>query len=147
MHTLNRELHQLTQNSLNADSPFHTSHAQSEKFTDATIYMPPPSTTSDGPQLKKRRRDVNGADTPVISPGTQDAETARFSGHILANKHMSQHVHPTVKRECEQLVAMVVRVEAIQSRSARNSRCLQDEVKLWVTLTMPKYLQNYFVSL
>lgn len=108
-----RDLHQLAQNILSPDSPFHPSHAQSERFTDTTIYSPP----SEGSQLKKRKRDVNGADIisspPHIAPITNDLQSARLLNHMLANKHMSQRVHQIVKSECEQLITMVVRGEGL----------------------------------
>jgi len=116
------DLHRLIQTSLDPDSPFHFSHA--EKFTDTTIYLPPSDLPSEGPQLKKRKREVNGMDAsnPQQPPPsvTNDTLFARFPGQMLANKHMSQHIHHAVKKESEQLAAMI------------------DDVKLWVTLTMPK---------
>ena len=111
-----RELHQVTQNAIGADSPFHPSHAQSEEFTDITIYASSSDPLSEGPQLKKRKRDANGTDIIIntpFSPVANDAQFARFPSRMLANKHMSQHVHQFVKRESEQFAAMVVRDEGI----------------------------------
>lgn len=110
-----RELHQFTQNTLSPDSPFHGSHAQSENFTDTTVYPPPSDPPSEEPQLKKRKRDLNGTDPAgaslSIPSATNDSQFARLPSYMLANQHMSQHVHQIVKRECEQLVTMVVRIE------------------------------------
>jgi hypothetical protein len=120
-----RELHRFTQNTLNPDSSFHVSHTQSEDFTDATVY-PSPSDPPSGPQLKKRKRDLNGADPTSTSlsipSATNDSQFARLPSHMLANKHMSQHVHQIVKRECEQLVTMVVRIEGAWSSPSVNLR-------------------------
>ncbi|KAF9460124.1 proteasome activator pa28 [Collybia nuda] len=111
------KLHQFIQSTLNPDSPFHISHA--EKSTDVTIYLPPSLSSEGVSQVKKRKLD-NGT-SHDIDPlhRTIEHETPRTSSRIVANKHMTLNVHNIVKKESEQLASMV------------------DEVKLWVTLTMP----------
>ncbi|KAF8078828.1 proteasome activator pa28 REG alpha/beta subunit [Lyophyllum atratum] len=108
------ELHQLVQTTLTTDSPFHLSHA--ETSTDSTVYPPPPDSSVNGPAQKKRKRD----DEAQENDKTVDIHHARIPSRILANQHMSQNVHNVVKGECAELASMI------------------DQVKLWVTLTMPK---------
>lgn len=50
---------------------------------------------------------------------TNDTQHARIPSLVHANKHMGT-LHATLKRECEELVT------------------LTDQVKLWISLTMPK---------
>lgn len=107
------ELHQLIQTTAAPDSPFHILHA--ERSTDTTIYPPSIEPLLNGPGPKKRRRE-DEIDTTISSRATGDVSNFR----IVANEHMSKNVHNTVKQESQQLAAMI------------------DDVKLWVTLTMPK---------
>ncbi|KAF9015585.1 proteasome activator pa28 REG alpha/beta subunit [Cyathus striatus] len=98
------------------DSPFNTVHAQTS--TDVTIYPPPsmPVSVDDMP-TKKRKASSGEAD---ISARTSDVHSVRFTNVVLANHHISNNIHNIIKKESEQLIESV------------------DEVKLWVTLTMPK---------
>ncbi|KNZ74153.1 Proteasome activator complex subunit 3 [Termitomyces sp. J132] len=111
-----RELHQLVQTTLTRDSPFHLSHA--ETFTDTTVYPPPTEISSGGPAQKKRKRDDDTLANDVISHS--DIQHAKIPSLMVANRHMSQKVHDVVKKECAEMAGMI------------------DELKLWVTLTMPK---------
>ncbi|KAG5654713.1 hypothetical protein H0H81_007469 [Sphagnurus paluster] len=108
-------LHALVQTTLATDSPFHMTHA--EAFTDSTVYPPPLDASPNGPTQKKRKRDDDAQDMDDTSSSSQHA---RIPGRILTNKHLSQKVYDIVKRESTELAAMI------------------DQVKLWVTLTMPK---------
>ncbi|GLB35949.1 putative proteasome activator pa28, REG alpha beta subunit [Lyophyllum shimeji] len=108
------ELNQLVQTTLTTDSPFHLSHA--ETCTDTTVYPPSLDASANGPVQKKRKRDNDAQEIDK----TNDLQYAVFPGRILANQHMSKNVHNVVKGECAELAAMI------------------DQVKLWVTLTMPK---------
>ncbi|KAF8898959.1 proteasome activator pa28 REG alpha/beta subunit [Infundibulicybe gibba] len=108
------ELHELIQIAMTPESPFHLSHASAS--TNTTIYPPPKPSSTDEPQTKKRKG-VNG--TVENGSDVQDITNSRFPNLVLANKHTTS-IHGTVKKECEQLILLV------------------DQVKLWVTLTMPK---------
>ncbi|KAA1468049.1 proteasome activator pa28, REG alpha/beta subunit [Dentipellis sp. KUC8613] len=105
------ELQQLIESTSSPSSPFHISHAAT---TDTTIYPPPP--TSDEPDVKKRKLDLDGR---AAGNGVNDTRYARFPNLVLANKHLAP-VDEAVKRECEQLAELC------------------DKVKLWINLTMPK---------
>ncbi|KAF7339270.1 Proteasome activator pa28 REG alpha/beta subunit [Mycena sanguinolenta] len=95
-------------------SPYH--HSQTSTTTDATVYPAPESSQTIGePQSKKRKMD----DGSQVSATTNDTQHARLPSIVHANKHMSA-LHATLKRECEELVS------------------LTDQVKLWISLTMPK---------
>ncbi|KAJ6520056.1 proteasome activator pa28 REG alpha beta subunit [Mycena sanguinolenta] len=84
--------------------------------TDATVYPGPESSQVNAePQSKKRKMD----DGSQASVATNDTQHARFPSIVHANKHMGT-LHATLKRECEELVS------------------LTDQVKLWISLTMPK---------
>ncbi|RDB28483.1 Proteasome activator complex subunit 3 [Hypsizygus marmoreus] len=112
------ELHKLVETTLETDSPFHISHAVMS--TDTTIYLQE-DTSPGGPIHKKRKRDDDTSELDKTSSTVHhDPHYAKFAGRILANKHMSQNIHGIIKNECAQLALMI------------------DQVKLWVTLTMPK---------
>ncbi|PSS29635.1 hypothetical protein PHLCEN_2v2783 [Hermanssonia centrifuga] len=105
-------------------SPFHISHAASS--TDPTVYPPPHVALSSEPDTKKRKLAdgaANGSHTNGLTSGNS-TETARFSDRMLANPHLSQ-VFAILKKECEELA------DGIWTS-------LQDKVKLWVNLAMPK---------
>ncbi|KAK2461593.1 hypothetical protein APHAL10511_006056 [Amanita phalloides] len=111
------ELSELLGTASNADSPFNSSHAPS--FTDVTVY-PHAQSVSDEPLVKKRK--LNGLGDVDESPqvySTNDVQFARLPSLVHANNHIVK-LHEHVKKECEQFVGLI------------------DQVKLWVTLTMPK---------
>ncbi|KAF8215976.1 proteasome activator pa28 REG alpha/beta subunit [Mycena galopus ATCC 62051] len=88
-------------------SPYHHDHLATA--TDATVYpAPDPSLSNGEPQSKKRKMD----------DGSLPSANARFPGLVHANKVMGT-LHATLKRECEELAT------------------LTDQVKLWISLTMP----------
>ncbi|KAM6498494.1 Proteasome activator pa28 [Amanita muscaria] len=107
-----RELSSLLETTSNPDSPFHPSHAPS--FTDATVYTQP-GTKSEEPTTKKRK--ING-DGDVDASTSNDTRFSRLPSRVRGNNHVVR-VHETVKKECQQLVSFI------------------DQIKLWVTLTMP----------
>ncbi|KAK0208864.1 proteasome activator pa28 REG alpha/beta subunit [Desarmillaria ectypa] len=104
-----RELQEIIQAFDSSASPFHSSHASTT--TDATVYPPHDDHFSEESPNKKRRL----AD-PVDSNALQNV---RFTNSVIANRHISG-LHAIVKRECEQLSSTV------------------DQVKMWITLAMPK---------
>ncbi|TFK36913.1 proteasome activator pa28 [Crucibulum laeve] len=113
------ELGDLIQATHTSDSPFHISYASTT--TDPTVYSPLDSNGSEELQAKKRKR-LNGAgdaEDLTESKSLTHTHEARFTGRMQSNKHISSKIHNVVKKECEQLVSSV------------------DQVKLWVTLTMP----------
>lgn len=89
------------------------------------------------PQVKKRKLD-NGASNDDSSHRVSDHQPAQITSRILANKHISQNVHDVVKKESEQLAGMVVSLLNILRAQRVTFFPSQDELKLWVTLTMPK---------
>lgn len=58
-------------------------------------------------------------DGSLASAATNDTQHARYPSIVHTNKLMGT-LHATLKRECEELVT------------------LTDQVKLWISLTMPK---------
>ncbi|KDQ63335.1 hypothetical protein JAAARDRAFT_374986 [Jaapia argillacea MUCL 33604] len=109
------ELHQFIESTSTTTSPFNLLH--SSTFTDTTVYPRPSG--SEEPEIKKRKRVVDGSGVPNGAGIVKDIENARYPNLVLANKHMAK-IHEDVKRECEQLA----------------DNC--DKVKLWVNLNMPK---------
>ncbi|KAH9937379.1 proteasome activator pa28 REG alpha beta subunit [Fomitopsis serialis] len=112
------EIQQLIDSTNDSSSQFHTSHAATS--TNPTVY-PPPNSTEEGPDVKKRKlhsSDANG----VVSMGltaANDIHHAVYPNLVKSNQHID-NVHTVVKRECEQLADLC------------------DKVKLWVNLSMPK---------
>lgn len=96
-----RELHQLVASTESSESPFHVSHKTG--FTDATVYPAPPS-SSDEPELKKRKRTAETSTNGIASASTasNDAAHARYPNLMVANKY-NVELHEILKRECEQL--------------------------------------------
>ncbi|EKM84168.1 hypothetical protein AGABI1DRAFT_110733, partial [Agaricus bisporus var. burnettii JB137-S8] len=112
------ELTELIESTKNTDSPFHISHTSNA--TDTTVYPAPSiSPAPAGPQPKKRKLD-NGPSGADKAPAPSDTKYASFPNHISANQHMVEKVHDIIKKESEELASLV------------------DQVKLWVTLTLPK---------
>ncbi|KAJ7446421.1 proteasome activator pa28 REG alpha beta subunit [Mycena galericulata] len=111
------ELQELIQSTSLPSSPYHRD--QTATTIDATVYSAPGNQQSNGdqPQSKKRKMDEGSQSTDLT--GVNDTQYARFPSLVLANKHMLK-LHSTMKRECEELVT------------------LTDQVKLWISLTMPK---------
>ncbi|KAG7452410.1 proteasome activator pa28, REG alpha/beta subunit [Guyanagaster necrorhizus] len=106
-----RELQEMIQSFDSSSSPFHSSHASTT--TDAMVYPPPDGQFSEDPPTKKRRM------AHAIDSDGMVLQNARFTNSVVANRHISG-LHAIVKQECEQLSSTV------------------DQVKVWITLTMPK---------
>ncbi|KAJ7675382.1 proteasome activator pa28 REG alpha beta subunit [Mycena rosella] len=111
-----RELQKLIQSTSVPGSPYHRDLTTTT--TDTTVYPPPAllHTNGEQPQLKKRKMDDGSLASAELANDTQHA---RIPSLVLANKHMTT-LHETLKRECEELAI------------------LTDQVKLWISLTMPK---------
>ncbi|KAG1889522.1 proteasome activator pa28 REG alpha beta subunit [Suillus subluteus] len=110
------ELTSLIESTNTDDSPYQISQAAAS--TDTTIYPPPSSTETNGPSSNKRKRNEDGSAAPAH---LNETVNARYPELVHANKLISK-LHETVKLECAQL----------------SDSC--DKVKLWVNLTMPKYV-------
>ncbi|KAJ6504387.1 proteasome activator pa28 REG alpha/beta subunit [Mycena vulgaris] len=110
------ELQELIQSTSLPGSPYHRD--QTAATTDTTVYSPPAPLQTNGelPHSKKRKMDEGSIASADL---TNDTQHARIPSLVFANKHMPT-LHATLKRECEELVA------------------LTDQVKLWISLTMPK---------
>lgn len=132
-----RELQQLIDSTANPSSPFHISHASSS--TDVTVYPPPSSALSEEPESKKRRLNegsANGASATGHN-SANSVQQARFANLVLANKHIDK-VHAEVKKECEQLAELCVSIDICTCDALHVMHDMQDRVKLWVNLSMPK---------
>ncbi|KAJ6575354.1 proteasome activator pa28 REG alpha/beta subunit [Mycena capillaripes] len=108
------ELQELFQSTSLPSSPYHRD--QTSTTTDPTVY-PPPSSQVNGEQPQPKKRKIDEGST-VASAATNDAQYARLPNLVHANR-MLVELHEALKRECEQLVT------------------LTDQVKLWISLTMP----------
>ncbi|KAJ6621102.1 proteasome activator pa28 REG alpha/beta subunit [Mycena sp. CBHHK59/15] len=106
----------LIQSAASPDSPYH--HDQTSTTTDTKVYPAPASSQSNAAQPQSKKRKI---DDGSLSESTNDTQYARLPSLVHSNKHMTG-LHATVKRECEELVN------------------LTDQVKLWISLTMPKYV-------
>ncbi|KAJ7651716.1 proteasome activator pa28 REG alpha/beta subunit [Mycena polygramma] len=109
------ELQDVLQSTSLPSSPYHPDLTSTT--TDATVY-PAPASQANGeqPQSKKRKMDDDSVAAGAV---TNDTQYARLPNVVHANKHLVE-LHATLKRECEELVT------------------LTDQVKLWISLTMPK---------
>ncbi|KAF8516576.1 proteasome activator pa28 REG alpha/beta subunit [Hysterangium stoloniferum] len=107
----------LPQKSINEESsPFNRSFLYTT--TDPTVYAPP---SMEEPETKKRKRSDDKVDK-----SRSDTSNARLPNLVVSNKHRP-HFHDyayqaqaRVKTECEELIELC------------------DNVKLWVSLTMPR---------
>ncbi|KAK7064029.1 proteasome activator pa28, REG alpha/beta subunit [Favolaschia claudopus] len=109
------ELQELIQSTSLPNSPYHKD--QTSMTTDPAVYPPPESSSVNGdlPQSKKRRIENDTSSPQTTGP----REDVQFPHLVQPNQHLVT-LHETLKRECEELVA------------------LTDHVKLWISLTMPK---------
>ncbi|KAI4528946.1 proteasome activator pa28, REG alpha/beta subunit [Schizophyllum commune Loenen D] len=108
-HVFPEKILELNEAVLAASSVNSPFHPSQPTGTDATVR--PPS-GEDG-VAKKRKREEDGA-VPVL------AGTVYYPQSVAANQRLLG-LHDVIKRECEQLGTLV------------------EQVKLWITLTMPKY--------
>ncbi|EAU92746.2 hypothetical protein CC1G_01791 [Coprinopsis cinerea okayama7 len=97
-------------------SPFHLSNAL--KTSDPTVYPPSESLRHDGPSGKKRK--LEDSEVPSGQGQAGAGTSPRYPDHVKANDHMTNKIYNFVKKECEELAD------------------LTDQVRLWVTLTLPK---------
>ncbi|KAJ7193379.1 proteasome activator pa28 REG alpha/beta subunit [Mycena pura] len=111
------QLQELIQSTNNPSSPYHREHGAN--LTDPTVYPAPASTPANGDQLQMKKRKIDDGSPAPTDLTANDTQYARLPSLVLANKHMV-NLHAALKRECEELVA------------------LTDQVKLWISLTMPK---------
>jgi len=107
----------MIQTTSNPNSPLHIPSS-----TDTTIYPPPAPISNDvtyEASSKKRKRLSEGGGSDEHARVSNDSTGARFPQLVHSNAHI-QNVHEIIKRQCEDLVT------------------LTDQVKLWVTLAIPK---------
>ncbi|KAF8579010.1 proteasome activator pa28 REG alpha/beta subunit, partial [Ramaria rubella] len=109
--TFPQKLNALLESTNDVSSPFHRSHMYT--VTDTTVY-PPPSSSADAPDTKKRKR-IDGAEPGGLGNNTSNG---KLSNLVLTNQHLRQ-AQEKVREECEQLIELC------------------DKVKLWISLTMP----------
>ncbi|KAH6916933.1 proteasome activator pa28 [Coprinopsis sp. MPI-PUGE-AT-0042] len=100
-------------------STFSASNAL--KFSDPTVYPPSEPGHATGPVGKKRKLE-EGDMSEQQSSQSEPTTTAgpRYLQTVKANEHMTQRVYGVLKKECEELAH------------------LTDQVRLWVTLTLPR---------
>ncbi|KAJ7109983.1 proteasome activator pa28 REG alpha/beta subunit [Mycena epipterygia] len=111
------ELQELIQSTSVPDSPYHP--GQTATTTDATVYPAPASPQTNGAEPQSKKRKMDDGTLASTDPTTNDTQYARLPSLVLANKHKTS-LHEKLKRECEELIV------------------LTDQVKLWISLTMPK---------
>lgn len=93
----------------------------------------------DEPEAKKRKRNgESGNAFPGSGAVANDTQHARYPNLMLANKHNSK-VHETIKSESVLLAELCVSRDFFLLTSDVTQFVIQDKVKLWVNLTMPKY--------
>ncbi|KAG7098966.1 hypothetical protein E1B28_000854 [Marasmius oreades] len=103
-----------TFSSNDSSTPFHPSHAKAH--TDVNVYPPLCENGGNGPPSKKRKTTDSTSDQGESSDFQNGA---LYTPLVKANQH-TRTLHESVKKECEQLAGLI------------------DQVKLWVTLTMPR---------
>jgi proteasome activator subunit 3 (PA28 gamma) len=131
-----RELQKLIKATSSPSSPFHQSHAT--EFTDLKVYPPPSPPSPEGESdKKKRKREVEETNSHV----SNDTRHAYFPSVFHANRHIAS-VHEILKKECEQLIELTVRSALLWARRSILRFFVQDKVKLWINLTMPKYASH-----
>jgi len=104
-----------------------------------TIY-PPPAPISDvtyEASFKKRKRLSEGVGSDEHARTSNDLTGARFPQLVHSNSHIP-NVHEIIKRQCEDLVTLTVRFLIRGSFGEFYVSSFQDQVKLWVTLAIPK---------
>lgn len=105
-----------------------------------TVHPPPNASNSIGEtDKKKRKREVGENNVHVLS----DTQHARFPNLFRANTHLAT-VHETLKSECEQLIELTVSSVFLVTGALLHLCFVQDKVKLWINLTMPKYVHIPF---
>jgi proteasome activator subunit 3 (PA28 gamma) len=124
----------MIQTTSNPNSPFHIPSS-----TDTTIY-PPPTPISDDvtyeANVKKRKRLSEGGGSEHARV-LNDSTGARSPQLVHSNSHIL-NVHEIIKRQCEDLVTLTVRFLIRGSFGKVYVLSFQDQVKLWVTLAIPK---------
>ena len=108
--------------------------------TDTTIYPPPVQISNDvtyEANFKKRKRPSEDCGSDEHVRGSNDSTGARFPQLIHSNSHIP-NVHKIIKRQCEDLVTLTVRFLIRGFFGKVYVSSFQDQVKLWVTLAIPK---------
>lgn len=108
--------------------------------TDTTIYPPPAPISDDvtyAANFKKRKRSSDGGGSDEHARDSNDSTGARFPQLVHSNPHIP-NVHEIIKRQCEDLVTLTVRFLIRGSFGKVYVSSFQDQVKLWVTLAIPK---------
>jgi proteasome activator subunit 3 (PA28 gamma) len=122
-----RDIQERINSSESNSSLYHKSH--SETFTDVKVYPPLRySANSEDPDAKKRKRAVE-ADGIIAA-----SNDVRYTEHVKANNHLLA-VHGEIKTECEELASLCVCTLFFRCCFAD---CVQEKLRLWVNLTMPK---------
>ena len=101
--------------------------------------QPNVSNSTTEPDKKKRKREAGESNDHALS----DTQHARFPNLFHTNKHLLL-VNETLKKECEQIIELTVRNSFSCICALPDPRVIQDKVKLWINLTMPKYVPLSF---
>ena len=81
-------------------SPFNVTNLT----TDATVY-PPPKSSSDEPESKKRK--LEGSNGTAAHTNTAATDGARYTNQMLTNTHVTK-AFAILKKECEDLATAIV---------------------------------------
>lgn len=137
-----RELQETIQTTSDPTSPFHIAHTASS--TDTSVYPPPAPTSHEFSKeiIAKKRKRLN--EEGGYAGASNDLTDARSPQLVHSNSHIP-NVHELIKRQCEELVTLTVWL-LIYGLAGEINVSSQDQVKLWVTLTIPKYIATFHHS-
>ena len=118
-----RDLHTMVQATSNPSPSSHSSHIF--KFTDLSAPLSNESNMSFESPLKKRRIGNSEVEcsTPPVSFTSESTHT---------------QVHKIVKNECEELIELIVLLLILIPYLYVHSDSIQDQAKLWITLSLSK---------
>jgi hypothetical protein len=110
----------------NPSSPFHSSHIF--KFTGLSVPLSNnPNVSFESPSSKKRKIGDHG-NSPEVECATLP----------LASESTHTQVHEIIKKECEELIELIVRLSIFTTFITAHLESIQDQAKLWITLSLSK---------
>jgi hypothetical protein len=120
-----RDLHAMIQATPNPSPSSHSSHIF--KFTDLSAPLSNNSNVSFESPSKKRK--IGNSEVEYSTQALQ-VSFASESTHI--------QVHKIIKRECEELIELIVHLSILIPFLSVHSESIQDQAKLWITLSLSK---------
>ena len=110
----------------NPSSPFHSSHIF--EFADLSVSLSNNSNVSfESPSSKKRKIGDQGNSAEV-----------ECSTLPVASESTHTQVHKIIKKECEELIELIVRLSIFITLMTVHPESIQDQAKLWITLSLSK---------